>query len=55
MSFCSIQFIGSREGVREKDIATWALKSIYNVEYDINISTACSEILDKSTFAHPQR
>ena len=50
-----IQFIASRKGIDEKDIATYALKLISNVEHDRKVSHICSEILDTGTFAQPQK
>ena len=50
-----IQFIANREGVEDKDIATYALKLISNVEHDRKVSHVCSEILDTGTFSLPQK
>ena len=50
-----IQFIASREGVGEKDIASYVLKLISNVEHDRKVSHVCSEILDTGTFTQPQK
>lgn len=49
-----INFIASRKSVNGKDIATYALKLMSNVEHDRKVSNIYSEILETGTFALSQ-